>query len=167
VDEPDDVNFDGVGDLWDGFGALDGVVNNWLGSAPPLSRLALGAVLHHPAENSAAAHRALNELLSGVSIPEEGVSDFLYQINRPRQSTVEHGLVLNRLSKWSVAGMLLKLQTEGQGKTIVLKTQLVACRLELEVSTDAERDEPLTDILALWRELSGLALEIAQKGNVP
>jgi hypothetical protein len=167
VDELDEVNFDGMGELSDGLGALDKVINGWFGSAPPLSRLALGAVLHHPVEDKAAAHRALNGLLSGVNIPEEGASDFLYQINRPRESGAENGLVLNRLSKWSVAGMLMQLQTEGQTKTVVLKTPLVACRLELDVNTAAEREEPISDVQAVWRELSGLALEIAEKGDVP
>ena len=46
-------------------------------------------------------YRELGRFLPAVRLDEDS-SDFSYQINRPRRSTVIPELSVNRLSKWSV-----------------------------------------------------------------
>jgi len=43
------------------------------------------------------------------------------------------------------------------------------CRVELDMNTTAERTEPLPQegILAVFEELVGLAIEVAEKGDTP
>ncbi len=167
VNNPDEFSFDGVGCWADVAGALDSVVCSWVQRVPDPIRLALGSILHIPTQNAAEAYRTLGVLLPDVKVPIEGASDFLFQINRPRMSRVLDGLQLNRLSKWSTARMQLRIQVAGSNKAMDLNPPLTACRLELDLSTPADREAPLQDVVGIWRELSQLGQEIAEKGDVP
>ena len=61
------------------------LVAPWLeGVAPPVNRLALGAILISPVPNRRAGLAALAQLVPSLNInPDDDVSDLLFQINRP------------------------------------------------------------------------------------
>ena len=86
------------------------LMSRWLefDTGPSLRRLAFGAVLLHPAENRVEGYRKIQPYLQHVTMQPEESSDFLYQINRPREAEVAiSGLQINRVSKWSVGRMQL------------------------------------------------------------
>ena len=76
---------------------------NWFQKAPPVNRLALGVILHLPAESLQDSYKQLIPYLQKIPIDVKNSTDFFYQINRPRKSEVSglNGLIINRLSKWS------------------------------------------------------------------
>jgi len=91
--------------------------------------------------------------------------DFLYQYNRRRTSLTAPEVEINRLSKWTWAPL---------GEVQVKDGKLVhplesACLLELDINTMPEFQGPLQqDRLApLFEEMVELAVEIAQRGDVP
>ena len=101
----------------------------------------------------------------------EHSSDFLYQINRARDSTTGIAdLKINRLSKWSVAairtgGIIL----EPAGITYQQTPQAIfACRLELDVNTQPEGPDPLprTQTTSVLTELIDLGREIIAEGDI-
>lgn len=152
------------------------LMGRWLGleTCPTLVRLALGAVVSHPAESRVAGYRQLAAYLPYVRLDPDNSSDFFYQINRPRiaQSGVT-GLTLNRLSAWSVSfrqemgiGIMLG---SSQLPHAVVGRQAYACRLQLDINTDQNRSEPLPrDSLGqLLEQLTGLAKEIVGGGDMP
>jgi len=147
-----------------------------LDTCPPLTRLALGGLLLQPVEDRQNGYQKLKNYLHDVKLSPES-SDFLYQINRPRDSRVGlSGLRINRLCKWSVA-LLGRISVslsvvpkdkkpvtgsvEGQGQ--------YACRVELDINTAQEfKGEFSGHILnSIFNELVDLAQEIAEKGDVP
>ena len=137
-----------------------------LGSFPRIQRLAFGAVLHQPATDLQAGHGVLAQYLPNVEI-DEGASDFLYQINRKRPSSVIDGLEVNRLSKWSMAlvhGVILR----GDGAVVHTAREL-SCRSELDINSDAENKNeiPRKSVGDLFTECVEFASEIATNGDVP
>lgn len=149
------------------------LVNNWLNleSCPEMRRIAFGAVLLYPVENKVIGYRQLAPYLQYVNLDPDNSSDFLYHINRPRQATSGvANLIINRLSKWSVAQIAM-------AGFVVEPTQIfqeitrgyVACRLELDISTNAERREPLPrfELPQIFTELVNLGREIVVEGDVP
>ena len=91
-----------AGEMIDAFSAI---AEKWLAldDLPAIARIAFGAVLKHPETDRQAAYLRLPDYVPVQVNPES--SDFLYQINlHPVPSATEiEGLLLNRLSKWSVA----------------------------------------------------------------
>lgn len=161
-----------LGSFNDTLPLLMGVVDRWLDLAdvPPIHRLAFGSVLVQPVENRATGYRLLADYLPSIAIDPDGSSDFLYQINRPRLSASGvPGLRINRLSKWSVSLTLGTKVTMGPpGLTVAISEGVSACRLELDVNTapDYEGDLPKGRLAGVLHELAGMALEIAQRGDV-
>ena len=104
---------------------------------PDVNRLALGGVFSHPEENRRTAYLRLPDYVPVAVNPDS--TDFLYQINLPTQSRLDiTGLLINRLSKWSVSMyrlIALNLQGEvspqGFGATIALRS-------EIDISTPQE-----------------------------
>lgn len=151
------------------------VLSKWLASAPRMKRVAFGAVLLQEVGSHEEGYLLIDKYLPSVELDPKS-SDFSYQINRPRKSNVASSVTINRLSKWSVARLQsVQLQFQG-GKDAttlisgVAPTQaLFACRLELDMSTEAMRTEAFDSgsPQAIFGELIGLAMEIAAKGDVP
>ena len=146
----------------------------WLESAPPTVRLAFGSILVIPAANKVEGYKLLQDHVRALAIDAEKSSDLLYQINRPRPSAIINGLIINRLSKWSVALMQRFAAgiTGGEKPTFQSATfapALSGCRLELDINTAADNAEPLAQnmIRPLYDELTTLALEIVNKGDIP
>ena len=150
------------------------VTNKWLNldSCPEIQRIAFGAVLFASVDSRESGYRQLAAYLPRVDIDPEHSSDFLYQINRPRESTTEiSNLTINRLTKWSVAVMFgghFALEPT-QISYREMPQQCVACRLELDTSTAAGRREPLARdrVPSILSELMDAAKEIVIEGDIP
>lgn len=137
---------------------------------PPVGRLAFGAVLVRHVEGQGAGYSHLKHYLSWLDL-DEAASDFLYQVNRPRQLRIgDQDFSVNRLSKWSVA-QLARAQILFQGAAVVVNGPPVpvahACRLELDVSTEAIRAVPIPVPLfaPAFSQFEALAAEIAERGD--
>jgi len=143
----------------------------WLAVAPPLDRLAFGAVLSLPVTQREAAYDILGAMLP-VHLDPATSRDFMYQINRPRASA-SHGvenLEINRLSKWGcVRFAIVKMTIAGGAQSLSQSDPDYCCRLELDINTPAEYPGalPSEGHTGLFRELVGMACEIAQEGDVP
>jgi hypothetical protein len=131
-----------------------------------INRLAFGALLRLPVATRVAAYKALGEFLPRIKPDPDTSRDFLYQINRPRESKVVAGLTMNRLTKW--AAVELNVGLIGSNKTIVPTLQFV--RLELDISTDKDWERDLSrdkGLRPLYREMQSLSQELAREGDVP
>jgi len=142
-----------------------------LKTCPMLQRLAFGAILLHPVESRAAGYRELAAFLPFVELDPDGSSDFHYQINRARSSTLEiKGLKINRLSKWSVGAFQMFDLTVGKqpGMNVAKGELLHASRLSSDINTVPEFPGPLPESQRgpLFQELADLAKEIASEGDI-
>lgn len=148
------------------------LVLKWFSNAPPFKRLAVGSVLLIPVADKVEGYREIQKFLPAITLDAENSADFLYSINRPRQSRAIQGLRINRLARWSVArlsGIQIQLGNAGATQAIESPEGLSAIRLELDINTQPERIEPLPSRprQQLFEELLGLNIEIAEKGDVP
>jgi hypothetical protein len=159
-------------------GALPRAIENVAGwferlvsSLPEVRRLAFGAGLMQPADSHEAAYRLLGSYLPDVRVSPES-TDFNYRINRSRasRSGIE-GLRVNRLCTWSVIRWQMQgeLGIIGGPSNYTSVTAGFACKLDLDINTDGERENPLPQdrLKAIWLELVNLGVEIADKGDVP
>lgn|SRR5574341_33157 len=150
------------------------IANAWYdsGIAPPVVRLAFGAVLFAPVESHADGYSRLSAYLPFELDPEHS-SDFLYQINRRRASqTGIGGLIINRLTRWSVAttGQVHFRLSPRSGESIQQHSPpIYACHLELDINTDPEFEGELSAAQqeSVLKELVALGREIAQEGDIP
>ena len=149
------------------------LMSPWLDSdaCPPLLRLAFGAVLLQQVATREEGYRRLAPYLSAVQLDPLGSSDFLYRINRPRDSagTIE-GLRINRLSTWSVvlqrAGMIA---VRSGTATLLPSSEHYASRLELDINTapGTGLELPRAQVPQVFQEMVTLGKEIAQEGEIP
>ncbi|MCC7177058.1 MAG: hypothetical protein IT177_01590 [Acidobacteria bacterium] len=165
-----------IGVLEDSLTLVKELAERWftLPTCPSAARLAFGAILFHPEETPQAAFERLEAYVPvtiGTGNPPP--SDFTYQINRPRKSSVLDGLDINRLSRWS-RGRFNVLAVLQQGvQAIVAHTELVepqySARVELDVNTSPSFNKALTreQCLHVFAELLILAREIAESGDTP
>lgn len=149
------------------------LARTWLERRPPLTRLAWGGVIKFVVPNKEDGYRKLAEFLHSVKIDPVGSSEFIYQINRPRTSRVIDGMLVNRLSTWSVAllqpiSIAVGFQP-GQAVGLPTTPPISACRLVFDINSDATRTEPFEprQLAPLLDELVELAAEIAVKGDIP
>lgn len=143
-----------------------------LNTCPELKRLAFGPILLYPVDSRVAGYRQLSVYLPSIKLDSEGSSDFLYQINRIRNSTSKiDGLKINRLSKWSVSAIQRMDFSVGKESDLsVTKRQAhYACRLDLDINTAAEFSGPLPkkQLSLIFQELVDRAKEIALEGDIP
>lgn len=150
------------------------IASRWLSldSCPEIQRIAFGAVLVSPTDSRTSGYRKLAAYLPSVNMDPDHATEFLYQINRARDSTTGiTNLRINRLSKWSVASIsttdlvIQPTQTLRQGRS----QEYFACRLELDINTIPDRREPLTrkKLPDIFRELMDLGEEIVVAGDIP
>jgi len=161
-----------IGPLDDVLTSFLRLTGSWLDVCPAVTRLAFGAVLVKPVTDRKTGYSAIATLLPKVDIDPENSSDFLYQINRPRPSLSGiSGLILNRLSKWSVLStILLRVAVGGGGGSIQDARQpQFFCRLELDMNTDSDfrGDFSKDNMGSVFQELVDLGREIAKKGDIP
>jgi hypothetical protein len=73
------------------------IARRWFVVGLPVSRLAVGIVLLEPVADRRDAYQHIARYVRGLQLDSDRCSDFLYQINRHRTSTVLPGLRVNRL----------------------------------------------------------------------
>lgn len=138
----------------------------------PVQRLAFGAVLLQPVKDKHAGYTKLSPYLPSVKIDSVNSSDFLYQINRRRNSrTTMPDLSINRLSKWSLRRFHSSFLKIGPTQPGIIKTgsQSYDCRLELDINTnpDFEGEFDKQKVQEVFDELVALGIEIAREGDIP
>lgn len=129
-----------------------------------VTRLAIGEVVRLPVPTRVEAYKTLAKLLPKIAPDPSASRDFMYQINRPRESQVIPGLVVNRLSKW--AAMELKVGLMGTTKP---SASMDFVRLELDISTDKDSERDLSKdkkLDPLYRELARTCREIVTNGDI-
>jgi hypothetical protein len=167
-DEPSSLQT--LGPFRDAIAFFSKVVAAWLPLAPPLNRLAFGAVLLQPVESAPAGYALIQKYLEATTrIDLKEASDFFFQINRPRRSRTEvTGLRVNRLTRWAVQVAQRMTLTLGAGgpETRTLG-QETACRLELDINTAPDFGVlPANQLGAILQELMNFGSEIAQRGDI-
>ena len=147
------------------------LMQRWLGDCPPIKRLAFGAVLFCLTESQNAAFAKLNELLPSVEVDSENTRDFIYRINRRRQSQViDEELDINRLTTWSVNQIAgVKIEVGDETGIHATRDSRYFSRLELDINSAQERNVELerTKLSELFAELIALGNEIAVSGEIP
>jgi hypothetical protein len=143
----------------------------WLeGLDRPIKRLAFAGVLVQPAQDRRSAYERLNQYLQWVEIDPDS-SDFLYRINRPRQSrSGVAGLTINRLATWGAMTFTRHRQIMLAGSPYTqqqTRSESHACMLEFDVNTSGERQDPLPreQLGSVFGELVDLTLGIAREGD--
>lgn len=141
-------------------------LSDWLQlPAISINRLALGEVLRMPVPNRVEGYKTAAKLLPCVKLDPRTSKDFMFQINRPRESKVIPGLSINRLTKWAIVQM--NVGVIGSEKPA---SSAEFVRLELDISTDKDSQRDLSKdngLSRLYEEFIGLCREIATKGDAP
>lgn len=144
------------------------MIADWLTSqaVPGTTRIALGSIALVINQNKASAYKQLAALLHHLQIDIENSTDLSYQINRPVNSTVQPGLIINRLSKWSAVHLYQFLIAPQQGPIRDPKTH-VATRLELDINTSQHHTAPLPkdNLVPLLHEFSHIVDRISTEGD--
>ncbi|MDE2885827.1 MAG: hypothetical protein OXO53_12150, partial [Chloroflexota bacterium] len=131
--------------------------------------LAFGAVLILRVPDIQSGQEQLSRYLQLQPSQLDGSSDFLYQINRQRTSRVDEVIGINRLTKWSIMrGGGIALEVGPDAIRRLASDSVVACRLELDMNTQADRSVPInsSQIGAILEELVEYGNEISEKGDV-
>jgi hypothetical protein len=150
-----------------------GITSRWFEteSYPTVLRLAFGAVLLYPVDSRELGYQQLDRYLPSVQLDPADSSDFLYQINRPRDSALGiPALRINRLSKWSVfRGDMTRFIIGPAGPTMESRPAHYACRLELDINTVSEFREGFDQEQSsrIFHELIDLGQEIISRGDIP
>lgn len=175
VAEPDGET-NGIATVGDLPGSLDvfcDIASRWFRTEgyPSVWRLAFGAVLLYPVDDREAGYRQLGPYLACVDLDPVSSSDFLYQINRPRDARCAIAdLRINRLSKWSVLrGGTTTFVLAPSAPVFVPGHAHFACQLELDINT-VPSDRHGFDggqSSRIFSELVDLGREIASKGDIP
>lgn len=161
-----------IGSFQDGLDSFLELISRWFRISPPLRRLAFGTVLVLPVDSRESGYKLLGNYLPNVKLDPIGTSDFLYQINRPRNSQLKiPELMINRLTKWSVLKRgLARFELSPDARVSLLpSSETVACRMELDINTSAEYkgDLPSDKLINIFNELVDLTKEITLKGDIP
>ena len=146
-----------------------GIVKNWLNESPPVNRLAFGAVLGKSTADTQTGYKEIQRYLPAVNLDRQGISDFFYRINRPKESTIRPGTVINRLNSWTVSVVGTVGVTVGLAAskaTANIRGQQHICRLDLDINTaPLDDDAAKADAYAIFQELVEYGQEIANKGD--
>lgn len=139
-------------------------------SFPAVSRCAFGAELALPVKNQAEGYVYLASYLPAVQIDANNSRDFVYQINRRRQSRLDiPELTINRLNSWGVMraqrGTINVLDPNQQPSAI---ETFWACKLDLDINTwqEFKGDLPRENYSEILDELLGMGIEIVNEGDL-
>lgn len=145
----------------------------WLRSIPVnVLRIAFGSVLLARCSDRREAYATLLNLLQSLHGDPSRMRDLIYRINWPVDSKVEQNVTLNRLTSWSVVQALLRhiqLDSSGAFSRVEDFPESYLVRLEIDINTPAERlafFDP-DKLIPIYGELVALALENAQRGELP
>jgi hypothetical protein len=171
--ESDDETLITLGSLDVALATFSQVSERWFAAkeCPPVSRIAFGAILETPVSDYRTGIQTLDQYLPSVEL-DPSSSNFLYQINRPRQATIGLQTVdINRLSQWKVITKEVQgfVFSAGEIKPVAPVMQAVACRLELDINTGAGYEGIFTpgEQKQVFSLLVRYGSEIAEKGDMP
>jgi hypothetical protein len=136
----------------------------WLADlAPPVLRLAFVCKLLQPADTQEEVYRVLQRLLPRVNLTPRP-NDFLFHVNRRRNSRAVGGVEINRMSTWSKLNVLLSVEP---GKPFTWPEKGYSA-VQVDINTAPEKGEllPAKALPGLFAELVGLGLEIGERGDV-
>jgi hypothetical protein len=140
-------------------------LDRWIPNMPAVRRLAFGAdVLQHATDHNAA-YKLLNDyLLFDVN---GTATDLLFRINRKVASRVLTDTQINRLATWSAVNFQAARLSTAARVAPGLHFLFTACRLQLDINTEANRDLPIEpdQIPLVLDELVGHARMIAAEGD--
>jgi len=150
------------------------VIKKWIESSEvPIRRLAVGAHMLLPSSESdrETAYKKIANYLPSVSLDPSSSCDFLYQINRPRESHVVDKLRINRLSKWNVLAFTMLPMSLDLGVLIessIIATAIHSPSVELDYNTAADRVTAISkdNLVSLYDELVAQILETLAKGDI-
>lgn len=166
--ETSNTGFPTLGSFADSLDSFLSLMLRWIEMAPPIQRLAFGAVLNRSTDSSKEAYKLISSYLP-FSLDEDS-SDFIYQINRPRKSasTEVSDLLINRLSKWIVTLLEGFILAPNKPESYIKTLTQFAVRLELDINTTPEFSVELSSeqLSQVFQELVELGKEIATKGDV-
>ena len=168
-----DQNRSSLGLLSEASESFNELIQKWfvVDNFPTLQRVAFGALVIQPVEDRKTGYERISKyLINSVKLDPESSSDFLYQINRPRDSKLNFPeLKINRLTKWSVQTYKhIGVAVGEESKTVYESEESFACRLELDINTmvNIKNRFNSNDSKNLFNELANLGLEIAEKGDI-
>jgi hypothetical protein len=146
------------------------LMQRWLASCPPVTRLAFVADLIQPAESRVASYRLLDRYLRHVELDHEGSDSFLYRINRPTTSESIPALAINRLTTWAALRMdfLRAAGTLGAPMIQTERSDWNAARVEMDINTAPDFSGgplPQDRLAAVYAEMAEMALQIASSGD--
>ena len=141
----------------------------WLeGIQEPVVRMAVGGGALAKCADLQDAYSALLGMLQSVKGDPTRMRELIFRVNWPVLSQKVQGILLNRISAWSVLQIRLMVQTD-QSAVINETAAAQVIRMEFDNSTDANRLVPFdqTNLVPIYEELVALALENAEKGEMP
>ncbi len=164
--------FGSIGAVNDNVEKFSQLMIKWLKleTAPHIQRLAFGMVLLQPVPDRKVGYQTLSRYLPAVELDQDS-TDFSYQINRMRDSTIIPHLKLNRLSKWAVmtfVGASISIVGVVPTEFVLSAPPQFACRLELDVNTAQDYGGKFdqSNSPTVFQELITLAQEIVREGDV-
>jgi hypothetical protein len=164
-----DEGIPSLGSFQNALGIFLPMMKQWVAEmSPKLARLGFGAVLLQPVSDQKAGYEILGQYLPAVDVDPIGSSDFLYRINRPRESmNTMPGLRINRLMTWSV--MRVEGHFISSQRLHIQALNLRACRVELDINTsqDYTGELPTAKLPEILEDLVSQAKEIATVGDIP
>lgn len=146
------------------------IIKSWLNACPPANRLAFGAILGKPTVGTQTGHEEILSYLPDLQLDPQNISDLFYHINRPKISTVDPSIRINRMSTWSVplvgtVGVAID-PAVSSATTDIQEWHI--CKLELDISTPLLSDVIVGDVAyAIFRELADHGQSIAGNGDIP
>jgi hypothetical protein len=149
------------------------LMNRWLADSlyPETNRMAFGGVALLSVPDGVVGYQRVSDYLP-FDVDKTTSSDFLYQINRRRESKILPEIQINRLMKWSVAFAVRQAITFDKDSLTTVGVPgppESACRLELDINTVPRPDYtlPRDRLPALFAELVELGQEIILEGDIP
>jgi hypothetical protein len=143
----------------------------WLaGFEQPIIRMAVAGSALAKCDSLQDAYTKLLGMLASVKGDPEKMRELIFRVNWPVNSRQSNGLMLNRITVWAVIQIQLQIMVQTGTKTVVNETPASqVIRLEFDNNTDAARTEPFdrASLVPIYDELIALALENAEKGEVP
>jgi hypothetical protein len=143
------------------------LAKRWFSTDTVIRRLAVAGTLWERTSN---ADEALDIILRNVrSFKKKGnnrIIDFLIRLNRPRTSSVNPAISINRFAQWSARTVDIVLPT----RNIMFRPPMFRyerAQADLDISTADGVEIPGRQIPAHIDELAKLLMEIAEKGDIP